>query len=294
MASAWTSHGQPGWRLATPHYAIYTTLSSQDLRDPLADLMEGALAQYSRLVPEVQLSPRPMDCYVFETRQQWDDFTQRTTGDAAPIYLQIRRGGYTTGDRIVVYSIGAHPTALVLSHEGWHQFVFRHFAGRLPPFLEEGLACTFENVQFDSAERQYVWNTSHNLVRAHELRLAQEKGQLWPLDQLIVMHAGDVVKESRQRVDAYYAQCWAFVKFMREADGGRHAAALSPWLADTAAGTCFDPTGSHQHKGLPWNSRGIPAMVEHYLEMELPQIDKDFAAFIARMAHEEDAPSPSL
>jgi hypothetical protein len=174
----------------------------------------------------------------------------------------------------------------VAAHEGWHQFVARNFKGRLPPFLEEGLATTFEGVDFkDGLPR---WNTAINPLRAQALRRAlDEKVNLWPTEQLIRLHAGEVVKHSGEQIEAFYAQCWAFAKFMREADNGRYAPALRKWLAETADGTVYDPTGSHKRAGLPWNPAAIQPMLEHYLNMPLPQIDQAFKAYMRKVAYDE-------
>src|SRR5438270_6430897 len=150
-------------------------------------VMEGAYAQYELLVPGVALSGKPMDCYIFYDRMEWNDFTKQTTGQDASIYLQIRRGGYALKDRYVAYFIGVNGTASVAAHEGWHQFVSRNFKGRLPPFLEEGLATTFEGVEFNGGLPR--WNPSINPLRAQALRRTVDEKQLWPTEQLIRMHA---------------------------------------------------------------------------------------------------------
>jgi len=285
-ADLWTYNGVAGWRIVTPHYVIYTTIRKEEVRSRLPLIMEGALAQYRALAPEVQLTSRPMECYVFEERREWNEFTRQITGRDAPIFLQIRRGGYTLGDRYVAYYIGVQSTASVTSHEGWHQFLARHFVGRLPPFLEEGLACTFEGVSWDDASSLPCWNTSLNRIRADELRNALENNQCWPLEKLITMHAGQVVNQPGEKVEAFYAQCWAFARFMRDADNGRYRPALERWIAETACGTCYDPTHSHTRVGLPWNPAGIHLMLEHYLGMPLPEIQEEYTAYMNKIANE--------
>jgi hypothetical protein len=226
-----------------------------------------------------------MNCYIFGFRDQWNDFTREQTGKDSITYLQIRRGGYAIGDRYVAYNIGARPTASVAAHEGWHQFVARNFRGRLPPFLEEGLATTFEGIDFrDDLPR---WNCSVNPLRAQSLRHAMESKHLWPLDQLIRMHAGNVVNGTGDQIEAFYAQCWAFARFMREADNGRYLPNLQKWLAETADGSVFDPSHSHSRAGLPWNPGAVRPMLEHYMGMNLAQIDEAYQAYMHKAAYDE-------
>jgi hypothetical protein len=281
----WSYQGKPGFDIQTSHYAIYTTISDDQSREMLPRVMEGGFAEYRKLAVNIPVSPRPMDCYIFGARDEWNDFTRTQTGANSVTYLQIRRGGYALGDRYVAYNIGARPTASVAAHEGWHQFVARNFRGRLPPFLEEGLATTFEGIDFkDDLPR---WNCSVNPLRAQALRHAVDSGHMWPLDQLIRLHAGNVVNRSGDEIEAFYAECWAFARFMREAENGRYLPALHKWLAETADGTVFDPSHSHTRQGLPWNPGAVRPMMEHYLGMSLPEIDQAYQAYIHKVAYDE-------
>jgi hypothetical protein len=281
----WRFGNDKGWKINTPHYVIYTTIQDEQFREKLPQVMEGAFAQYRELAPGVAVSDKPMACYVFYDRMEWNAYTKQTAGTDARIYLQIRSGGYTIGDRYVSYYIGPHGTASVAAHEGWHQFVARNFKGRLPPFLEEGLATTFEGVNLGSDIPR--WNTAINPLRATALRHAVEEKHLWPTEQLISMHAGQVVNQTGDKIEAFYAQCWCFAKFLREADNGRYAPALQLWLAETAAGTVFDPSHSHTRVGLPWNSAAVKPMLEHYLGMSLPEIDQQFQLYMRHVAFQE-------
>jgi hypothetical protein len=110
---------------------------------------------------------------------------------------------------------------------------------------------------------------------------------MWPLDQLIRLHAGNVVNRSGDEIEAFYAECWAFARFMREAENGRYLPALHKWLAETADGTVFDPSHSHTRQGLPWNPGAVRPMMEHYLGMSLPEIDQAYQAYIHKVAYDE-------
>ena len=282
---SWDYKGDPGWKLGTSHYSIFTTIKDNDVRSMLPQVMEGAYSLYLQLVPGVPLSTRPMDCFIFNERMEFNEYTKGATGKDSAIYLQIRRGGYALGDRYVSYYIGVNNTASVAAHEGWHQFVARNFKGRLPPFLEEGLATTFEGVEFK--ENLPRWNVGINPLRADGLRRSIDAKNLWPTELLIRTHAGEVVNRTGEKIDAYYSQCWAFAKFLREAEGGKYAPALRLWLAETAAGTVYDPSHTHNRAGLPWNPGAVKPMLEHYLGMSLPEIDKAYQAYMNKVAFEE-------
>jgi len=274
--------GSSGTVLKTAHFTLYTTMNDPDFNQRLAQVMEGALTQYRRLAPTAKIDPRPMDCYIFANRRQWAEFTRQRTGNDAAIYLQINRGGYTVGDFFVAYYIGESGTLAVAAHEGWHQFVARHFKDRLPPFLEEGIATTFENISWDSNLPR--WNMLRNVSRSQKLRDAIEKNSLWSLPQLVSMHAGDVVGEPAEKIEAFYAQNWAFARFLTDGAGGRYRAALNRMLADAVAGTLAHSIGAPNRIDGSFNPRAVRPMLEHYLGTTLEEVDSAYQAYIRELA----------
>jgi hypothetical protein len=226
-----------------------------------------------------------MDCYVFETHDQWAQFTAKYTGPDAKIYLQINRGGYTLRDWYVSYYIGDAGTYSVASHEGWHQFVARNFKGRVPPFLEEGIACMFENVNWRGGLPRF--NLSINAARTQDLRHSLESKELWPLKELCTMHAGQVVNLPPERIEAFYAETWAFARFMWEGDNGAHRRAFQQFLSDTARGRLRDGQGGYRLLGNGWNPQLAQPTLEAYLGMDIEAIDAAFQAFMHKVAYEE-------
>ena len=241
---------------------------------------------YRTLAPMVTPTDHRMRCYMFGDRGQWMDFTRQHTGLDSNVYLQITRGGYTIHDWYVAYYIGDVATYSVAAHEGWHQFVARHFKGRLPPFLEEGLACMFEGVQWtnDNLPR---FNLSLNPDRALSLRRVVDANELFPLSKLITLHAGNIVGLPGIRIEAFYSQNWAFARYLWDGDNGKNRPALEKLLADTAAGTIYDPTGSLRLPYLGWNPAGVQPLLEHYLGADLPTIEADYLQFVHKVAYDE-------
>ena len=278
----WAYNDRPGALIHTPHYDIYTTVNDPSVRRRLPAVMEGALGEYHRVAPGVPLTAQPMKCFVFGTREQWVDFTRRHTGAEAYWYLKINRGGYTNRDWYVAYFVGEAATLSVAAHEGLHQFAFRHFAGRLPPFLEEGIATMYEDLRWEGDLPR--WNLLVNRTRVDALQRAVTSGSLLPLSKLTQLHAGNVVGESGSQIETFYAQDWAFATFLWSADGGKYRPALRRLIDDTAAGTVFDPTGVHRNAALPWDPAGVRPMLEHYLGKSLDAIDADYQRFIRKVA----------
>jgi hypothetical protein len=280
-AEPWAYGERPGQKVRSQHYVLLTTIDDRDVVDALGQVMEGALAQYRKIAPHPVATSRPMECYLFQYRNEWASFTQQHTGADAPIYLQINRGGYTVGDRYVAFFIGDIQTYSVAAHEGWHQYVARHFKHRPPPFLEEGLACLFEQVKWDGKLPR--WDLSSNANRIRGLRNAVESRTLLPLKKLISMHAGQVVEQTTFQVETFYAQNWAFARFLWDAEEGRYRPGLQRLLADAAAGTLYRDGVVRDPASTDWDPNSAGPLLERYIGMPLPAIERGYRAYIRKI-----------
>ncbi|HZK81735.1 MAG TPA: hypothetical protein VFC46_11720 [Humisphaera sp.] len=278
----WSYAGEPAKRVVTPHYVVYATVTNDDFLESVGQLMEGALAEYMRLAPDTAPTDHPMECYLFATRPQWAQFTKDKTGDDASIYLQINRGGYTVRDWYVAYFLGDVGTFCVAAHEGFHQFAARHFKSRIPPFLEEGIACLFEDVTWDG--RLPRWDLSVNYGRQAALKKAVDNGLLLPLGDLATMHAGQIIAKSSDQIGGFYAQCWGFARFLWEYRDGVYRPALQKMLSDAAAGTLYAAT-PHAVANVLWNPRSAKPLLEHYLHADLSVIDRQYQAYLIDLSH---------
>jgi hypothetical protein len=276
-----TFDGQPAKRVVTPHYVINTTIEDDVFIASLGQLMEGALEQYHRFAPGVPLSREPMACHVFASRSQWAGFTKGSAGTDAEVYLQINRGGYTAGDKYVAYFIGDVGTWSVAAHEGWHQFVARHFKRRPPPFLEEGLACMFEDLTWDDALPR--WDLSANHTRVNGVKRTLEHNAMIPLDQLCTMHAGQVVNTGPARIEAFYAESWAFARFLWDGNDRKYRPALQALLNDLATGepTAVSLAGVSE---AGWDPKSARPLLEHYLGKDLSEIEREYLFYLHHVA----------
>jgi hypothetical protein len=289
----WKYHDTPGRTVKTPHYAIHTTIDDTELLGRIAQVMEGGLQQYQRLAPGVPLSDRPMECFIFAERNQWVQFTRENTGMDAVQYLKISRGAYTVRDWYVSYLLSDESTFGTAAHEGWHQYASRCFKGQLPAFLEEGIATQFENIHWEGKLPR--WNLAINASRAQRLRAASDGKYLWPLEKLVTMHAGDVFGLSNERIEAFYAQDWAFARFLWEGENGRYRQGFQRLLSDTAHGIAWDadPNATRPSpvrllrmggKYPAYMREEVKPTLEHYLGTDLATLETQYRAYIQQVA----------
>jgi hypothetical protein len=277
--------GTHGARVELPHYVIHTTIPDPSALRRIGLVLEGAQDAYRSLAPEIASDARPLECYIFETRGQWASYTRAHTGDDAAIYLRVNRGGYTVNDKFVAYWIGEAGTLSVAAHEGWHQYVARHLKGRLPPFLEEGLACMFEQVEWaepgKNMEPSPRFDVRKNYARQSALRVAADTDELYPLKTLVTMHAGQVVGKRSVKIEAFYAESWAFARFLRE----RHPGALRRMLVEASHGVLFADNSRDDGVGGPlWDPSTARPMIEHYLGENLGEVEIEFSRFVREIA----------
>jgi hypothetical protein len=279
----WSYHSATGSILNTDHYRIYTTIDPDDsLYEKIPQILEGAYTQYRLVAPKTPPTDRPLVCYVFARRTEWVDFTRRKTGPMARTYLQIAYGAYALGDVFVAYDIGKYRTLSVAAHEGWHQFASRNFKGRLPPFLEEGVATLFEDTTtLDPLPR---WDLSVNSQRVHGLWRSIEHRYIFSLEELVTLDAGDIIHRPGDRINAFYSQNWAFIRYLRDGYGGRYRPAFERLLADVATDSVWNP--SPQSPRGSWDRSLVKPTLEHYLGIPFSQMDQEFAAFCRQIASE--------
>ena len=242
----WPDGPDGGRVLETRHYRLHVTTRDGEFNRLLAESMERAARAYEKLAPTPDDAGAPKaEGYVFALRDQWADFTRETTGPASAVYLKIGRGGYAHGDSFATFFQGGPQTVRVARHEGWHQHVATRFDRRPPPFLEEGLATLLE-FGFEEGDLDRP-RTSQSRVR--ELRRAVNRRRAWPLEKLLTMHAGHVVGTDGRQIGTFYAQAWAFARFLAE----EHTAGLQDLLAAYADGTAHGPHAAvfEKHLGLP-------------------------------------------
>lgn len=280
--------------IETPHYRLYTTIQDHDTQDQLAQVMEGAFPLYQALCPGQPVDERPSKAYIFQQRDEWAAFTEANGGQDAPVYLKINRGGYTQADWFATYWFGDRGTYAIAAHEGFHQFVARHYVGRIAPALEEGFACTFENLEFDGPRPR--WNLAWSTKRARDLSNAMRAGRLWKLPAVLRLQPGEVIGAGRESIDKFYAQSWALALFLWEGENRCHRPALQRYFGDLAAGRAYRPAAYANLRPGDWNPDLSVLQLEHYLGVSLQSLEGAYQAFcleLARQVPAHDAIAPS-
>lgn len=245
----WLEDGFAGRRITTAHFEIISTLRDAEFEAALPAFVEAAHKRYEATLPPPRRADSRLTMYVFGTRTEWERFTRRRFPVRFPIYSRIRAGGFTEGNVSVSFYTNRAATLATVAHEGWHQYVDARFASPIPAWLNEGLACCHEAVQFaDSTPR---FTPRHNTFRINNLCEAVQTDMLLSLPRLLSTDAGQVIGLSGSRAaETYYAQAWALIDFLQRGAGGRYADAYDRLLGDIA-NDAFRVRLSAQKLGTP-------------------------------------------
>jgi len=212
-----------------------------------------------------------------------EEYHRRTRGFAGvirhrlPFYLYARAedyraagglpgsaGQYDSGRRVLMALAGRRPSLSLwhtVQHEGFHQFVHLAIGGRVPIWINEGLAEYFG---------AGIWTGDSfvtGLIASRRLEAVKQhikKNQIMPFSNFLAITGdqwrgafdqrqkdghksesssktgrdksdGDTPKVNRVRIN--YDQAWSMVHFLIHAEGGRYRKSFAGLISDISAGT---------------------------------------------------------
>ena len=165
----------------------------------IPDLVERAYEFYQQLVPPVHEPAERMPVYLLATRNQWATATAHLTGARAEIFLRVRNGGFSDGGVSVIQYVEPSITGPLLAHEGFHQYLHCCVGPAVPAWLNEGLAVVCEGQRW-TATRLREFDPHFNPTRQSRLAEAVNRDRLFPLEELLRTHAGNVVQGTSTQV----------------------------------------------------------------------------------------------
>jgi hypothetical protein len=231
----WEFADSAGRLVRTRNYRIFTTDHDEQIQRHLPEFLETCLDRYTY---ELAPLPRPslkLDTFLVADREQWARLTSQLMGEHAATYLRIQRGGFASGGRAILWSIGVRDTFAIAAHEGWHQYTQRAFKGELPVWLEEGIGVYMEGFTFDDAGKPNPAPWA-NLERFDQLRRASADGRLIPLISLVRATPQELITTGGPDAALnWYAQVWALALFLTDGRDGFYRSALRSLLTDAAA-----------------------------------------------------------
>jgi hypothetical protein len=287
----WRDPGTKGLVLTTEHYKVYTTMLDHLILSQVPGFLESAYRGYNEQLSYPVRSSLAFTVYLFNSRQEWDKFTDNFAGGQAPMYKKLKAGAYYLNGSCVAYNIGRENTFSVLGHEGWHQFNSRHFRYRLPSWLDEGIAMLFETSRYEGGF--FYFEPEKNLYRLANLKVLLNRGRIILPEQLIALNPGEVILfEQSDALDAFYAESYALVRFLREDNYFKRLLRYQKMLTDGMDGRWpldLELQVIAEDRNVPltifWNQRvGTELFDKYIIENEsMEQIQQEYIAFCRKI-----------
>lgn len=209
----WSFGDAKGSQVLTEHYVLRTTCKSKPLLASMPGFLESCWTAYADLVPCQTPPDAPLETYLFQSRWQWEQFTEQFAPQRAETYKRIRSGGYSERGVTVSHYGSRRSTLSTIAHEGLHQYIEATRGNRIPAWLNEGLATRFEAFDLDADSRP-IFTPDKNYLRLQHLRAALTSKSLLPLRDILGTHAGIEIQKQSAHVATYYAQVWSLTLYL--------------------------------------------------------------------------------
>ena len=257
----------------------------------LPAFIESAYNAYQSQLPR-PISTRTMfKIYLFAERSQWEDFTKKFAAPDYKPYLKIKKGAYYLNGASVAYNIGRTRTFAAIAHEGWHQFNSKHFKYRLPSWLDEGVATSFEISRYQNG--RFRFEPHRNIARLAALKKTILENKTIPLKTLIALNPGEVmIGSDTNAIAAFYAQSYALVRFLREQNYGIRLPRFQHMLADAVNGTW--PVNNAEkmiaaNRNIPltvrWNRSVGTKLFEKYIGLDFENLQNEYIRFCKKLVY---------
>ena len=286
----WDGWQNPGLKITTEHYEIYTTLFEPRVIRDIPAFLENCCKSYSKMIPGRTKTTAKFPVYLFAGRSQWEAFTLEHAGSQAAMYLQIQSGAYYLNGACVAYDIGTDRTFRVLGHECWHQFADRVFQLRLPSWLNEGIAMQFETYTYDK-DGQCRFEPAKNNYRLVKLKQALMNEKTIPLEKLLGENPAQAFADSNDgAVTTFYSQCYALIRFLCESDYENSFAGFCGILNDGLTGSWpieaenkIIAADRRIMLTAGWNKAVSCEMFRHYVDSDLEKAEKSYLDFCEKI-----------
>lgn len=277
----WKFAGRPGKQLETEHYDVYTTLKDESLINAVPQMIESANAYYRFLAPSQNATGEKMRMYLFAARGEFESFTRHFAGPRAETLNKVRNGGYTEEGVCVVEYVAHQITYPIMAHEGLHQYLHFYAKGRVPAWLNEGLAVQCEGQRWGRVGLKEI-DPAYNPARRAGLSDALDHGDTFSLRELLRIDAGHVVGGNSRKIGGYYGQVWALLLFLQEYGDGKYRAGYQRLLR-TLGTDDLEPFAQAAFVSSNEQSFNLGEYVfRAFISPDLETVDREFREYVQR------------
>lgn len=207
-------------RYETKYYILYTDLDKDMVREAAARITSMAEEYHRRTKGFAGVIRKRFPLYLYKNPADYRDH---------PDVVPDSAGTYTGRSLVAIAPMSGSSWRLV-QHEAFHQFAHKMIRGRLPVWLNEGLAEYFG---------EGIWTGDRLVVgvinpdRLARVQTHIKNRQLLKMQQMFTMPQREWNTGLSMR---NYDQAWSMVHFLVHAEEGRYQKALSAHIRDLSRG----------------------------------------------------------
>ena len=278
----WNFRGTKGTQCASTHYLLRTTCTSKPFVDALPGFLETCYNAYSELLPPEGSADHALETYLFQTRWQWERFTEQFAGPRAETYKHIRSGGYSERGVTVSHYDSRRSSLSILAHEGLHQYLEVTHGHPIPAWVNEGLACYFESFDLD-ADNHPVFNPRKNTLRTPALREQFSSKTMKPLKEVLATNAGREIQQPTRDVLGCYSQWWSLIIFMERPHRNPYHAGFRELLRELGTSSMDRKAQAFMAADTDGKMSYGEAVFRAYVTDDLEKFQADYEAFLPEL-----------
>jgi hypothetical protein len=204
----------------TKYYILHTDLDKDMTRETVVRITAMAEEYYNRTKSFAGRINVRFPFYLYKSGADYNEHPGVVTGSA----------GIYNGRALIAIAPRPRGSWRVVQHEGFHQFAHKMIRGRLPIWLNEGLADYFGAGVWTGDGMVVGLISPTSLARVKGMMKA---GQFMSLNKMLAM---DQKTWNSQLKSLNYLQAWSMVHFLVHADKGKYQKALSSYIRDLSKG----------------------------------------------------------
>jgi hypothetical protein len=147
----------------------------------------------------------------------------------------------------------------------------------MPDWFSEGLAETF------GGQGTFAWDgealATGGVMSDFRLAALRAEAELFPLDKMLAARAIDLWAESRERALLFYAQAWAFQRYLRTAAPEEQRGRFERWI-EMCAGSA---AGGDSLRARDRNAAPASELFQKTFGSELGALESGFRAWLKEL-----------
>jgi len=207
-------------KYTTKYYILHTDLDKEMTREAIVRITAMAEEYYNRTKGFAGRINTRFPFYLYKNAEDYNRHPGVVAGSS----------GIYKGRSLIAIAPRPGRSWHTVQHEGFHQFAHKMIRGRLPTWLNEGLAEYFAGGLWTGDDLVVGLISSYRLKR---VRLMISGKTLMPLSKMLDMTQREWNKDIRSQ---NYLQAWSMVHFLVHADKGKYEPALSGYIRDLSKG----------------------------------------------------------